>query len=141
LYAEKGLMARIDQVAGVGTKQATRLRKAGVRTSKGLIEEASTRRGRTHLAKIAGVPPKDLQVWVHHADLLRVKGVGAEYAELLVAAGVDTLRDLRRRNPTALLAKIIGLNGSRKIVDRLPTESMVEGWISAASDLEPSITT
>jgi hypothetical protein len=65
--------------------------------------------------------------------------VGAEYAELLVAAGVDTLRDLRRRNATALLAKIIGLNGSLRVVDRLPTEAMVDGWINAAGDLDPSI--
>ena len=132
-------MARIDEVAGIGVKQATRLRKVGVRTSKGLIENASTRRARTQLSKATGVTPKDLQLWVHHADLLRVRGVGAEYAELLVAAGVDTLRDLRRRNPTALLAKIINLNGSRKVVDRLPTEAMVEGWIAAAAELEPSI--
>ena len=132
-------MARIDEVAGIGVKQATKLRKAGVKTSKSLIENASTRRGRTQLSKATGLTPKDLQLWVHHADLLRVRGVGAEYAELLVAAGVDTLRDLRRRNPTALLAKIINLNGSRKVVDRLPTEAMVEGWIAAAADLEPSI--
>ncbi len=132
-------MARIDQVAGVGQKQATRLRKAGLRTSRGLIETASTRRGRTEVAKATGLSPKDLQLWVHHADLLRVRGVGAEYAELLVAAGVDTLRDLRRRNPTALLAKIISLNGSIRVVDRLPTEAMVDGWIVAAGDLEPSI--
>jgi predicted flap endonuclease-1-like 5' DNA nuclease len=132
-------MARIDQVAGIGHREATRLRKAGVRTSKALAECAATRRGRTDLAKKTGLTPKDLQVWVHHSDLLRVRGVGAEYAALLVEAGVDTLRDLRRRNPTALLAKIIGMNGSQKVVDRLPTESMVENWISAAGDLEPSI--
>lgn len=132
-------MARIDQVAGIGHRQATKLRKVGVRTSKALAETASTRRGRTKLAKETGLSPKDLQLWVHHADLLRVKGVGAEYAALLVEAGVDTIRDLRRRNPTALLAKIIGMNGSQKVVDRLPTEGMVEGWITAAADLEPSI--
>lgn len=132
-------MARIDQVAGIDLKQATKLRKAGVRTSKKLIEEAGTRRGRTNLAKSTGISPKELQGWVHHADLLRVKGVGGEYAELLVAAGVDTLRDLRRRNPTALLAKIIGLNGSDRIVDRLPTEGMVESWIESAGELKPSI--
>jgi predicted flap endonuclease-1-like 5' DNA nuclease len=132
-------MARIDQVAGVGHREATKLRKAGVRTSKSLAECASTRRGRTELAKKTGLSPRDLQVWVHHADLLRVRGVGAEYAVLLVEAGVDTLRDLRRRNPTALVAKIIGMNGSQKVVERLPTESMVESWINAAGDLEPSI--
>ena len=132
-------MARIDQVAGIDHRQATKLRKAGVRTSKSLIEQADTRRGRTHLSKETGLSPKDLQLWVHHADLLRVRGVGAEYAALLVEAGVDTLRDLRRRNPTALLAKIIGMNGSQKVVDRLPTEAMVESWIDGATDLEPSI--
>lgn len=132
-------MARIDQVAGVDQRQATRLRKAGVRTSKTLIEQASTRRGRTQLSKETGISPKDLQLWVHHADLLRVRGVGGEYAELLVVAGVDTLRDLRRRNPTALVAKIIGLNGSERVVSRLPTEAMVESWIASAGELEPSI--
>lgn len=132
-------MARIDQVAGIDHRQATKLRKVGVRTSKSLAECAATRRGRTKLAKETGLSPKDLQLWVHHADLLRVRGVGAEYAVLLVEAGVDTLRDLRRRNPTALLAKIIGMNGSQKVVERLPTESMVESWIADAGDLEPSI--
>lgn len=132
-------MARIDQVAGIDHKQATKLRKAGVRTSKRLIEEAATRRGRTQLSKSTGLSSKDLQTWVHHADLLRVRGIGGEYAELLVAAGVDTLRDLRRRNPTALLAKIIGLNGSHRVVDRLPTEGMVEGWIESAGRLDSSI--
>jgi predicted flap endonuclease-1-like 5' DNA nuclease len=132
-------MARIDQVAGIDHKQATRLRKAGVRTSKALIERASSQRARSELSKATGLSSRDLTSWVHHADLLRVRGVGAEYAELLVAAGVDTLRDLRRRNPTALVAKIIGLNGANRVVNRLPTEGMVEAWISSAQELEPSI--
>ena len=131
-------MARIDQVAGISHKDATKLRKAGVRTSKGLIDAAGDRKGRNELAASTGLAPRDIQQWVNHSDLLRVKGVGAEYAELLVAAGVDTLRDLRRRNPTALLAKIIGLNGNVRVVRRLPTESMVEVWIEAAKELDPN---
>jgi predicted flap endonuclease-1-like 5' DNA nuclease len=136
--ALKGHMARIDQVAGIAHKDATKLRKAGVRTSKGLIEVAADRKGRADLAAATGIDSRNLQLWVNHADLLRIEGVGAEYAELLTAAGVDTLRDLRRRNPTALLAKIIGLNGSSRVVRRLPTESMVEVWIEMAKELEPS---
>lgn len=132
-------MTRIDQVAGIGHREATKLRKIGIRTSKSLIEAASGRKGRSDLAEATGIDPRSVQQWVNHADLLRIKGVGSEYAELLVAAGVDTLRDLRRRNPTALLAKIIGLNGQTKVVRRLPTESMVESWIEAAKELDPSI--
>jgi predicted RecB family nuclease len=132
-------MTRIDQVAGISHKDATKLRKAGVRTSTGLIEYASDRKGRADLADATGLDARDIQLWVNHSDLLRVRGVGAEYAELLTAAGVDTLRDLRRRNPTALLAKIIGLNGSSRVVRRLPTEAMVEVWIEGARDMDPSL--
>ena len=131
-------MARVDQVAGVDQKTATKLRKAGVKTARGLASAAATGRGRSELAKATGIPARDLQGWVQHADLLMVKGVGAEYAELLVAAGVDTVRDLRRRNPTALLAKIIGLNGTHRVVQRLPTESMVENWIESAKVVKPT---
>lgn len=132
-------MARIDEVAGVSVRDATKLRKAGIKTSGGLIENASTRRARTELSSKTGIAPRDLQTWVHHADLLRVKGVGGEYAELLVVAGVETIRDLRRRNATALLAKVISMNGSDKVVRRLPTEAMLTGWIDSAKDVEPSI--
>lgn len=132
-------MARIDEVAGVEVKASTKLRKIGIRTSKGLADAAATRRGRTELSAKTGIPPRDLQTWVHHSDLLRVKGVGAEYAELLVEAGVETIRDLRRRNPTALVAKIIGMNGSQKVVRRLPTEAMVNSWIESAKQIEPTI--
>ncbi len=132
-------MARVDQVAGIDQKNATKLRKVGVRTAKGLSKTASTRTGRSELSRLTGIDSRRLQLWVNHSDLLAVRGVGAEYAELLVSAGVDTVRDLRRRNPTALLAKIIALNGQRNVVQRLPTESMVEGWIEAAGIVEPTI--
>jgi hypothetical protein len=125
-------MARVDQVAGIDHRSATKLRKSGIRTARGLSEAVATTRGRSDLAKTTGIDGRMLQQWANHCELLTVKGVGAEYAELLVEAGVDTVRDLRRRNPTALLAKIISLNGSRKVVRRLPTESMVEKWIDAA---------
>ncbi len=132
-------MARVDQVAGIDQKNATKLRKAGIRTARGLSQSAATRKGRVELADACGIEARLLQQWVNHCDLLAVGGVGAEYAELLVAAGVETVRDLRRRNPTALLAKIISLNGSQKVVRRLPTESMVEKWIEAAKLVDPTL--
>ena len=129
-------MARVDQVAGIDQKSATKLRKSGIRTARGLSEAVAQPKSRTELSKVTGIDGKLLQQWGNHCELLTVRGVGAEYAELLVEAGVDTVRDLRRRNPTALLAKIISLNGSRKVVRRLPTESMVEKWIDAAREMD-----
>jgi len=91
------------------------------------------------LSRATGVGARDLRVWVNHCDLLRVRGVAGKYCELLVASGVDTIRDLRRRSPAALMARIVGLNGARRVVERLPTLAMVEGWIRAAGEMAPSI--
>lgn len=74
--------------------------------------------------------------WVNIADLMRVKGIGGEYAELLASCGVSTLRELRRRNGVALTAKLMAVNGRKDLVRRMPTEAMVEAWIERANRLE-----
>lgn len=129
-------MARIDEIRSLSHKDATRLRKAGVRTTAGLLKRASTRPGRSELAAETEISTGDLLRWVNVADLMRVRGIGGEYAELLAACGVNTLKELRRRNPVALTAKILSMNGRKDLVRRLPTESMVEAWVDRASSLD-----
>jgi predicted flap endonuclease-1-like 5' DNA nuclease len=129
-------MARIDEIRSLSHRDATRLRKAGVRTTSGLLKRASTRSGRSELAAETDIATAELLRWVNVADLMRVRGIGGEYAELLASCGVHTLKELRRRNPVALTAKILSMNGRKDLVRRLPTESMVEAWIDRASDLD-----
>lgn len=133
-------MARIDAIAGLDQKSATRFRKSRVRTTEALLKRAATRRGRKELAESTRLDPKQILVWVNRADLMRVKGIGSEYSELLEAAGVDTIKELRRRNPVSLARKMAQINVSEKYVQRLPTEGMVERWVEHASQLEPIIT-
>jgi predicted RecB family nuclease len=129
-------MARIDELNHIDVKQATKLRKAGIRTTEALLKRAGTRAGRDELAEATGIAAEMIWAWVSRADLMRVRGVGSEYAELLEACGVSTIRDLRRRNGRALLARMVALNDGHRRVRRLPTESMVVGWIEAAQKLE-----
>ena len=128
-------MARIDEIRSLPHKEATRLRKAGVRTTEALLKKAATRPGRGELSQASGIPTADLLRWVNIADLMRIKGVGGEYAELLSLCGVNTLKELRRRNGVALTAKILSVNGRKDLVRRMPTEAMVESWIDRASKL------
>lgn len=132
-------MASIDAIEGIGHKNATRLRKARVRTTEALLKTASTRTGRRRLAARTNLPEKSILQWVNRADLMRVKGVGSEYSDLLEAAGVDTIKELRRRNPTNLLDTMVEINQRRRLVRRLPTESMVTGWIDAAKRIDPLV--
>lgn len=129
-------MARIDEIRSLPHKDATRLRKAGVRTTEALLRRAATRSGRAELSRDTDLATADLLRWVNVADLMRIKGIGGEYAELLSLCGVNTIKELRRRNGVALTAKILSVNGRKDLVRRLPTESMVEGWIERAGELD-----
>ena len=132
-------MASIDTIEGLGYKQATRLRKARVRTTEALLRTASTRTGRRHLAEATGLSDRLILEWVNRADLMRVKGVGEEYSDLLEEAGVDTIKELRQRNPRNLLATMVEVNNKKRLVRRLPTETMVTRWVEYAKMLAPIV--
>ena len=131
-------MASITAV-GLPPREATRLRKNGVRTTDGLLRVASTKSGRRKLAGRTKLPEGEVLGWVNRADLMRVKGIGPEYADLLEAAGVDTVKELRTRNPNNLLETMSDLNARKRLVRRLPTFGMVDGWVGAAKDLDPLV--
>ena len=74
------------------------------------------------------------------ADRMRIKGVGQEYAELLRAGGVDTVHELRYRNPGKLAKRMADVNAERRLVRVLPSEPMIQGWIEQAKKLPLKIT-
>ncbi len=132
-------MASIDAIEGIGHAQATKLRKARIRTTEALLRAAATRAGRRSVAEATGLSEQQVLAWVNRADLMRVKGVGEEYSDLLEAAGVDTVRELRRRNAANLLTTMIEVNAKKRLVRRLPTLGMVERWVDHAKDLDPVV--
>ena len=132
-------MPSIDAVEGIGQRTATKLRKNGIRTTDALLRRAGDRKGRRQLASETGFTEKQLLEWVNRSDLMRCKGIGGEYSDLLESAGVDTIKELRRRNAASLTNKMVEINEKKKLVRRLPTESMVSRWIESAKGLEPSV--
>lgn len=132
-------MPSIDAIEGIGHRYATKLRKARIRTTEALLKTAGTRPGRGELASTTGIDEKLILAWVNRADLMRVKGVGEEYSDLLEAAGVDTVKELRRRNAANLLAAMVEVNDKKRLVRRLPTLGMVERWVEHSKTLEPII--
>jgi predicted flap endonuclease-1-like 5' DNA nuclease len=132
-------MPSIDAIEGIGTRNATKLRKARIRTTEALLKRGATRRGRKEVATATGISEKLILGWVNRADLMRVKGIGQEYSDLLEAAGVDTVKELRNRNSKNLLQAMIDMNAKKRLVRRLPTLGMVERWVKHAKDLDPVV--
>ena len=77
--------------------------------------------------------------WVNHADLIRLNGVGPQFAELLEAAGVDTVRELRTRNAAHLSVRLIEINEAKNIAGTTPSEIQVTAWIEEAKTLDPKV--
>jgi len=132
-------VASIDDIEGIGPINAENLREAGVITVAQLLERGCEPVGRRELAATTGINEKTLLKWVNMADLFRVKGVAAQYAELLERAGVDTVRELAHRNPQSLHGMLTEANSQRRIVRRLPPPGIVEQWVERARMLPGKI--
>ncbi len=129
----------IDTIDGMKRAEARTLRKTGVRTTEKLLKRAGTRSGRRELASATGLPERTILTWVNRADLMRIKGIGEEYSDLLEAAGVETCKELRNRNAQSLLGKMTQINSRKRLVRRLPTEIMVKRWVEHAKELPPAV--
>ena len=132
-------MGSIDTIDGMKRTEARTLRKTGVRTTEKLLKRAGTRSGRRELASATGLGERTILTWVNRADLMRIKGIGEEYSDLLEAAGVETCKELRNRNAQSLLGKMTQINSKKRLVRRLPTEIMVKGWVAHAKELPPAV--
>ncbi len=129
----------ITALGGVDGDIALALKAAGIRSTRKLLEEARTVKGRKVLAEKTGVAEKQLLCWANTADRMRIKGISKEYAELLQAAGVDTVKELRYRSPGNLAKAMADANKKLKLVRLLPSEKVVCRWIEQAQKLDLKI--
>jgi predicted flap endonuclease-1-like 5' DNA nuclease len=129
----------ITEIQGIGTDIAAILKSGGIRTTVGLLRMAKTPKQRLKIAAKTGAPEKCVLDWVTAADRMRIKGVGSEYSELLRAAGVRTVNELRFRNPQKLASVMGEVNTRRKLVRVLPSVNTVARWIETAKKLPPLI--
>jgi predicted flap endonuclease-1-like 5' DNA nuclease len=130
-------LGSIDEVEGIGPAYAGKLAAAGVKTTDDLLAAGAKPSGRTSLAGSTGIDPALILEWVNHADLMRIKGVGSEYSDLLEAAGVDSPAELAQRNAANLAITFQEVVAARPgIVRRVPSESEVAGWIDQSKGLD-----
>lgn len=127
---------RIEEVEGIGPVYAQKLGAAGVESTDDLLEKGAKPGGRQALEEATGISHSQILEWVNHVDLMRIKGVGSEYSDLLEAAGVDSPAELARRNAANLATTVQEVVAARPgIVRRVPTESELQGWIDQSKVL------
>ena len=131
---------KIQEIQGIGPAYAEKLIAAGITTSDLLLEKGQTPKGRKELEEATGLSSKLILTWVNHADLFRVKGIGPQFAELLEAAGVDTVKELATRSAENLAMKMLEVNEAEHRVKRVPVVAEVQKMIDLAKELPGVVT-
>ena len=130
---------RIDEIEGIGPTYKEKLTGAGITTTDQLLDQCGTKKGREAVSAKTELTTSQLLKWADMADLMRISGVGRQFGELLKAAGVDTVKELRTRNAENLTAKLSEVNAEKKLAKAVPTNDQVVAWIEAAKQTEPMI--
>ncbi|MBO5581778.1 MAG: DUF4332 domain-containing protein [Bacteroidales bacterium] len=131
---------KIIDIQGIGPVYAEKLIAIGIETVDQLLEKGADAKGRQAIEEATGIRHDLVLTWVNHADLFRVKGIGPQFAELLEAAGVDTVKELRNRNAANLAAKMAEVNEEKHLTRRTPVEKEIQKFIDIAKELEPKVT-
>ncbi len=126
---------KIIDIEGVGAAYAEKLQAAGIQTAAQLLAKCAAPAGRKALEEETGITGKLILKWCNHADLYRVKGVGPQFAELLEAAGVDTVKELAHRKAENLVAKMVEVNEEKNLVRRVPVVKEVQKMVDFAKEL------
>ena len=128
-------MTALTNIEGIGPAFKEKLEEVGINSCEKLLEKGATSKGRDEIISASGVSANLVLKFVNHADLCRIKGVGGEYAELLEAAGVDSVPELAQRNADNLTGKMVQVNESKKLVRALPSAKNVAKWVDQAKSL------
>lgn len=131
---------KIIDIEGIGESYAEKLRSAGIDTVEQLLHRCAKAYDREKLATETGISEKLILKWTNHADLFRINGIGPQFAELLEASGVDTVKELRHRRADNLSAKMAEVNETKHLTRRVPTAEQLQAMIDEAAILEPVIT-
>jgi predicted flap endonuclease-1-like 5' DNA nuclease len=130
----------IEDIEGIGSLYGAKLKSVGIQTTTDLLDQAKTPGGRKELAALAGIDESRILRWANHADLMRLKGVGKQFAELLEAAGVDTVKELATRRPDNLHAKLVAVNTEKELSGTVPSEGQLSDLVAQAKALPPALT-
>lgn len=137
---DRNMGYKIEEIEGIGPAYAGKLALANISTTDDLLKLCCAADGRKATAEKTGIRESLLLEWTNMADLMRISGVGPEYSELLEAAGVDTVKELRNRNAENLAAKMAEVNESKKLTRNVPSQKVVSTWVDQAKSLDPLIT-
>ncbi|MEM8952413.1 MAG: DUF4332 domain-containing protein [Pseudomonadota bacterium] len=125
----------LSKVRGTNLQMRARLKCCGITNSRQLLQAAGPFRARVVLSGKTGIEMAALAYITKRADLARVKGIGATFADMLEVMGVDTVERLAAWAPDALHRTLHDFNRAERFARRSPTPEEIEAWVTQARQL------
>jgi predicted flap endonuclease-1-like 5' DNA nuclease len=122
----------ISKIKGIEASVQEKLEAEGIRNTDQLLEHSRTPQQRSELAHKVGTTSAALKELANRADLMRLKGVGADFSNLLEEAGVNSCKELQHRSAENLYKTLVDLQSTKHIAHHAPTQAQVTEWVSEA---------
>jgi len=129
----------IEEIEGIGAGYGKRLRGISINTTTDLLENCSNMAAVESVAGKIDMPPDVVRSWTSMADLMRVNGVGGQYAELLEFSNVHSVSTLADSDTEGLTLKMKDVNARENRVKEVPQTLIVTGWIKHAGTLSAKL--
>lgn len=100
-YDYPGDVHEVEEIEGIGAIYGQKLRDVGVHTTARLCYEDAE-----SLAQKIGVPRRTVESWKAMAELIKIKGVGKQYAEVMARAGIEGIAELKKRKADDIAAQV-----------------------------------
>lgn len=127
----------VETIEGIGEGFGRRLKAEGIGTTETLLELCTTDAGVERICKCVDLDENTIRNWATMADLMRIKGLGGQWAELLWRSGVHNVQELAGREIGELRARMREVNEQEHRVAELPGENRVARFIAEAGQLPP----
>lgn len=110
-----------------------KLEELGIDSTLKLLQKSDTAAERRKIIQLLELTQIELKDIIAVIDLMRIKDLNEEEAELLDAIGISSVKELARRDAKKLFEKLeeYGEENQKKV----PEESKVQDWIEQAKNL------
>ena len=129
----------VKELKGVSDEIAEKLKAKGISNDLDYLEASKTPADRKSLASDLGIELDLVLEIANRADLSRLHGIAGVYSDLLENAGVDTVKELARRNAENLFAKLAEVNTALQLTTRPISQELVSDIIEQAKSLPATL--
>lgn len=132
---DRSMSLHVSKLRGISFDVRAKLKRNGVTYTHQLLSAAGNSDKRQQFSETSGIEEMTLTRLTCRADLARIKGIGAIFADMLELLDVDRVTKLAGQDPAKLHDALYTLNAAERFARRAPTPEEVDDWVSQARSL------